>query len=471
MKKLHFVGIGGIGMSGLASWCRSLNIQVTGSDRDSGKAENAHILSPLKAQGIEIFPQDGSFLKNGKPDFLVYSSAIEADNPDFVAGQGIAHLHRSRLLAELIASAKGCSGIAIAGSCGKSTVTAYMSEALANCGDDAGFLNGAISKRCAAADSIGNFHAGKGKFFVFEADESDKSLVNYTPDYAIILNMGTDHYSKDELAQVFARFLNGVKKGAVIEKEVYESVKPFLTNPELQLRIFSASPAPGTDYSVSDYSIQKPPCGEALPKAVFNQNLQITLPAPGCHTAANALAVFAMLELLGFSRESSLKAIERFDGIRRRNDRVGVTLSGVPVYDDYAHNPEKAGSCLRTLSEITSGNIYTVFQPHGFGPLGFFRDELFKTLEETLRDGDLFFMLPPFYAGGTSSFKPTSEEVIAQWKEIAGNPERYNFSGNRETLRSSILEKAKPGDLIVIMGARDNSLSLYARSFCSKAKD
>ena len=275
MKKLHFVGIGGIGMSGLASWCRSLNIQVTGSDRDSGKAENAHIFSPLKAQGIKIFPQDGSYISAGKPDFLVYSSAIEADNPDFVAGQGIAHLHRSRLLAELIASAKGCSGIAIAGSCGKSTVTAYMSEALANCGDDAGFLNGAISKRCAAADSIGNFHAGKGKFFVFEADESDKSLVNYTPDYAIILNMGTDHYSKDELAQVFARFLNGVKKGAVIEKEVYESVKPFLTNPELQLRIFSASPAPGTDYSVSDYSIQKPPCGEALPKAVFNQNLQI----------------------------------------------------------------------------------------------------------------------------------------------------------------------------------------------------
>ena len=470
MKKLHFVGIGGIGMSGLASWCRTLGIEVTGSDRDSGKAENAHILSPLKAQGIEIFPQDGSYIQAGKPDFLVYSSAIESDNPDFIAGAGIGHLHRSRLLAELIASAKECSGIAVAGSCGKSTVTAFMSEALANCGEDAGFLNGAISKRYAAPDSIGNFHAGKGKFFVFEADESDKSLVNYAPDYAIILNMGTDHYSKEELAQVFAQFLNGVKKGAVIEKEVYQSVKPFLKNPQLQLRVFSAVSAPDAAYSVSDYSIEINPAGNALPYAEFNGTHRVTLPAPGRHSAANALAVFAMLELLGFSAESSLKAVERFDGIRRRNDRVGVTPSGVPVYDDYAHNPEKISSCLKTLAGITPGNIYTVFQPHGFGPLGFFRDELFKTLEETLRKGDLFFMLPPFYAGGTSSFKPTSEEVIAQWKENAKAPECYNFSSDREALRAQILKKAAPGDLIVIMGARDNSLSLYASSFCKASK-
>ena len=470
MKKLHFVGIGGIGMSGLASWCRSLGIEVTGSDRDSGKAENAHILSPLKAQGIEIFPQDGSYFKAGKPDFLVYSSAIEEDNPDFAAGAGIEHLHRSRLLAELITSAKDRSGIAVAGSCGKSTVTAYMSEALANCGDDAGFLNGAISKRYIAPDSIGNFHGGKGKFFVFEADESDKSLVNYAPDYAIILNMGTDHYSKEELAHVFAQFLNGVKKGAVIEKEVFESVKPYLKNPGLQVRVFSAVPDWEAEYSVSDYGIEISSAGNALPKAEFNGTHQVTLPAPGRHTAANAIAVFAMLELLGFSTECSLKAIERFDGIRRRNDRVGVTPSGVPVYDDYAHNPEKITSCLKTLAEITPGNIYTVFQPHGFGPLGFFRDELFKTLEDTLRAGDHFFMLPPFYAGGTSSFKPTSEEVITQWQKSAANPGHYSFSADRDALRTRILEKARPGDLIVIMGARDNSLSLYACSFCKASK-
>ena len=118
MKHLHFVGIGGIGMSGLASWCRSLNIKVTGSDRDSGKAENNHILAPLRAQGIEIFPQDGSFINAGKPDFLIYSSAIEADNPDFIAAGNIERLHRSRLLDLLLKKLDDRAPVAIAGSCG-----------------------------------------------------------------------------------------------------------------------------------------------------------------------------------------------------------------------------------------------------------------------------------------------------------------------------------------------------------------
>ncbi|MBR7140471.1 MAG: hypothetical protein IKD44_13145 [Lentisphaeria bacterium] len=468
MKHLHFVGIGGIGMSGLASWCRSLNIKVTGSDRDSGKAENNHILAPLRAQGIEIFPQDGSFINAGKPDFLIYSSAIEADNPDFIAAGNIERLHRSRLLDLLLKKLDDRAPVAIAGSCGKSTVTAYLSEALANCGCDAGFLNGAISKRYVKEDSIGNFHSGTGKFFVFEADESDKSLLNYSPDYAIILNMGTDHYSKEELAEVFGSFLNRVRKGAVIEKEVFDAVKPFFNNPQLQLKVFSGSPLSQADHCVTNYSVSSAN-GKLQPQAEFDSCCKVALPAPGVHTAANALAIFAMLELLGVPRGEALKGIERFDGIRRRNDCVGVTDHGLPVYDDYAHNPEKIASCIRMLSEITSGRIFTVFQPHGFGPLGFFRDELLVTLEKTLRPGDRFFMLPPFYAGGTSSFKPTSQEVIAQWKKSSSVPERYHYAEERKELRNIILAETRPGDLIVIMGARDNSLSLYARSFCSSA--
>ena len=365
---------------------------------------------------------------------------------------------------------KDVSGIAIAGSCGKSTVTAFMSEALANCGDDAGFLNGAISKRYISDRSIGNFHAGKGRFFVFEADESDKSLVNYAPDYAIILNMGTDHYSKDELARVFACFLDKVKKGAVLEKEVFEAVKPHLTTPPPAIKVFSGTPGSKAEFFVSDYRVTVTEDKKALPQAVFNNTISIDLPAPGRHTAANALAIFAMLEMLGFAPEQAKNAIEHFDGIRRRNDCAGLTASGVPVYDDYAHNPEKIGSCLNTLSEITPGRIFTIFQPHGFGPLGFFRDELLKTLEETLKEGDAFYMLPPFYAGGTSSFKPTSQEVIADWKNSSKHPERYTFADDRDKLREELLEKSSPGDLIVIMGARDNSLSVYARSFCSDSK-
>lgn len=469
MKSLHFVGIGGIGMSGLASWCRALGYKVTGSDRDAGKSENSHILSPLQNSGVTIFPQDGSFMNQEAPEALVFSSAIEPDNPDFAAAGGIPHLHRSQLLDLLLKEFDSRCTIAVAGSCGKSTVTAFLSEAIANCGSDAGFLNGAISKRYVSGSSIGNFHAGSGKHFVFEADESDKSLLNYTPDYAIILNMGTDHYSKEELAEVFGKFLNRVKKGAVVEKEVYSAVKPYLDNPDLQLEVFGIAPADECSYQLSNYTISRQG-SVLLPVAEFKGCRKVTLPAPGIHTAANALAVFAMLQMLGFSQETALKAIERFDGIRRRNDCVGFTEKEIPVYDDYAHNPEKIASCIRMLTEITTGRIFTVFQPHGFGPLGFFRDELLETLEKTLRPGDRFFMLPPFYAGGTSSFKPTSEEVISQWQNFASAPERYHFAADRDSLRSLILSQAQPGDLIVIMGARDNSLSLYARSFCKAAQ-
>ena len=466
MRHLHFIGIGGIGMSGLAAWCRALGMKVTGSDRAAAKAENAAIFTPLKNQGIVIFPQDGSYIAEGSPDALVYSSAIEEDNPDFLAGKGIKRLHRSALLAELLSGPGESCGIAVAGSCGKSTVTAYMAEALANCGAAPGFLNGAVSKRFVSENSVGNFHMGAGKYFVFEADESDKSLLNYTPDYAILLNMGTDHYSKEELAQVFASFLNRVRKGAVVEREVWEAVREYLDNPKLRLQVFDRSDRPGSDCRVSAYRLEEDPSGRLSPHGVFNGKFDVALPAPGAHSAANALAVFAMLKMLGFEEKNALKALERFDGIRRRNDLAGLTASGIPVYDDYAHNPEKIGSCLTTLGEMTRGRLFAVFQPHGFGPLGFFRDELFTELESILRPGDRFFMLPPYYAGGTSSFKPTSQEVIADWRSRPVPPERYSFASDREELRRTILEAVRPGDTIVIMGARDNSLSFYARSFC-----
>lgn len=471
MKHIHFIGIGGIGMSGLASWCRSLGIRVSGSDRDAGKTENAHIFVPLRNQNIELFPQDGSFVNCGIPEAIVYSSAIEDDNPDFLAAPDIRRIHRSQLLTELLnAPEQSCSTIAIAGSCGKSTVTAYMAEALTNCGEEAGFLNGAVSKRFVSLSSIGNFYAGSGKYFVFEADESDKSLLNYTPDYAVILNMGTDHYSKEELAEVFAAFLNRVRKGAVVERQVFEAVKPLLNNPGLELKVFDSGTSTEYAYHISEYAVSLSSTGTPVPRAVFNGVHQITLPAPGFHTAANALAIFAMLELLKFPVSKALAAISSFDGIRRRNDCVGITVNGVPVYDDYAHNPEKIASCLKTLAEITPNRIFAVFQPHGFGPLGFFRDELFETLEAVLRPGDRFFMLPPFYAGGTSSFKPTSQEVIADWKQKSTTPETYTFTDAREQLRQLLLEESSGGDLIVIMGARDNSLSVYASSFCRNFK-
>ena len=191
---------------------------------------------------------------------------------------------------------------------------------------------------------------------------------------------------------------------------------------------------------------------------------RLALPQGGFHTAMNALAIDALLEMIGFDGEEVLDALERFDGVWRRNDFAGTTPSGALVYDDYAHNPEKILACLRAMRELTSGDLYAVFQPHGFKPFDFMRDELYRDLEGKLRARDRFILLPPYYAGGTTSFKPTAEEVCREWRAASRRPERFMTFPDRETLTDFLLLSTRPGDLIVIMGARDNSLSDYAAS-------
>ncbi|MDD5698667.1 MAG: Mur ligase domain-containing protein, partial [Victivallaceae bacterium] len=204
--KLHFVGIGGIGMSALAQFFAAHGCSVSGSDRSAEQPENQPIIAPLKAQGISIFPQDGSFRRHLTPDCLVYSTAIEEDNPDFAAAAGIPQLHRAAALAAALRLSREKISVAVTGSCGKTTVTAWLAEALCRLGADPECLNGGLVNSFRSPDCAGNYRRGNGKYLVFEADESDKSLLVYRADYVLILNLGMDHYPKPELIDVFANF-------------------------------------------------------------------------------------------------------------------------------------------------------------------------------------------------------------------------------------------------------------------------
>ena len=460
---LHFIGVGGIGLSGLAAAFCDLGYKITGSDRGAANPENAHIIQPLKNIGVEIFPQDGSYIQAGTPDALVYSSAIEEDNPDFLAGKGIKRLHRSEVLKQLISlTGENQSSIAVTGSCGKSTVTAYLAEALLNLNADPRCLNGAVSKRFMSGNCVGNYRSGNGKYFVFEADESDKSLLNYSADYAVILNIGTDHYSKEELAGVFGQFLKQTRKGAVLEREVYEEVKEYIPE-HLNIKVFESTLSDDAEYAVSGYRLDKS-CTTPQPLAVFSgSKCETCLPQCGFHMAKNALAIIAMLELAEFGRQESEQAIRRFDGIKRRTDFAGNNSSGFAVYDDYAHNPEKIASCLETMQSLANGKVIAIFQPHGYGPFGFMRNELFSVLEKTLCKDDIFCLLEPYYAGGTSSKKPSAEEVWQEWQTNAVVPDKYLVFPDRKTLADFVKSNASSGDVVVVMGARDNSLSNYAK--------
>ncbi len=460
MAHYHFVGVGGIGMSGLAAAVVRRGDRVTGSDRSAGKPENARILSPLIRAGIEIFPQDGSFIEAGKPDFLVVSSAIEADNPDLLAAPDIPRLHRSELLRELIDAFPGVS-IAVTGSCGKSSVTAYIAETLLALGVDVDCLNGALIKNFITPELAGNYRPGDGKYLVFESDESDKSLLNYQCDFAVVLNLGHDHYEESELIRVFSTFINRARRGAVLGEEVYRAVRSQL-RPDLPVAVFGADPAQCTS-TLTDYRIVA-----REPVAEFNAKTVVRLPQVGRHTALNALAVLTLLKILGFAEAAIAPALSVSGGVWRRCDFAGLTASGARVFDDYAHNPEKIISCLSGLREITPGKILAVFQPHGYGPFGFMEAPLLEMLEKFLGDDDVFYLGEPYYAGGTSSLRPTAAEVLARWREKSTRPELYRAVGSRESLREELLAAAGKNDTIVIMGARDNSLSDYARSFAAK---
>ncbi len=452
MKKLHFIGIGGIGMSALAAGAVDCDYQVSGSDRGADKPENARIINALKKRGIKIYPQDGSrFSEAELPDQIVYSSAIEEDNPDFAAAGEIPRIHRSELLKQLLGDFQKIS-IAVTGSCGKSTVTGYIAETLERLNSDPVMISGALSKRFQTPFNAGNYRSGKGKYLVFEADESDKSLLNYGADYAVILNIGTDHYSKAELVDVFSTFLKNIRCGAVLSQEVFDAVKENLPE-NLHIEVIS-----GTDFTYV-------PGGKNPPHAILSDMKSLVLPAPGKHMAFNALCIKKLMDMLNFEPEAVLKNLSRFDGLWRRNDFAGRTPAGTMVFDDYAHNPEKIISCLSGMRERCGGKLFAVFQPHGYKPFGFMEEELFHLLENFLDKDDRFILLEPFYAGGTSSFSPHSDDVCRKWQQKSAQPERFVFCKDREETRSFILRNAGENDLAVIMGARDNSLSDFAASF------
>lgn len=282
---------------------------------------------------------------------------------------------------------------------------------------------------------------------MFEADESDKSLLKYKADYVIILNMGTDHYSKRELTRVFATFAAGAGKAVILEEKVFNLIKKRLPD---NLRVIVFGP------EVRKYRIVN---GKAR---VRISRRRINLPNYGEYNAYNVAAVMAMLSELGYDKEETKKAVENFNGVWRRFNYAGRTDIGAVVYDDYAHNPEKIVSCIRAAKEIASGRVFTIFQPHGFGPLGFMRDALFKKLERILRRDDEFILLPPFYAGGTSSFTPTSEEVCTDYRQKGRK--KYSCCVSRLELTEYLNSTVQNDDIILIMGARDNSLSDYARN-------
>lgn len=392
-------------MSALAQALLDSGVEVSGADRTLGTP----VLARLAAQGVAIHPNDGSGVTDATTR-LVVSTAIEEDNPDLVAAKarGVPVVHRAAALAEALSPLKL---VAVAGTCGKSTVTAMLGHVLAECGFDPFVVNGAqVVGWDAGGTRVGAVRkAAAPKFAVAEVDESDKSLSAFHPYAAIVTNASADHYSEEEMNEVFDAFVKDV------------------AGPVVDGRKQSAFP-----FSAAGH-----------------------VPMPGQHNLRNAELAVAMAVELGAPLAAALDALGTFKGVERRMQRIGE-CRGATVYDDYAHNPEKLHAALTTLQECRPGGVAILWRPHGYGPLRKMKDAIAKMFAETLRPKDALYLLPVYDAGGTAD-RSVNSDALGIGRLLADLDEAERV----------LREDAPRFGTISICGARDPGLPLLARRLCA----
>jgi UDP-N-acetylmuramate--alanine ligase len=453
-KSYFFCGIGGSGMLPLANIVRDAGATVAGSDRALDQGRLGPKFEWLQGLGIDLFAQDGSGLVSGE-QILIASAAIEDSVPDIAKANalGCTRMTRAELLAELFNAAPR--SVAVGGTSGKSTVTGMIGWILTEAGLDPTIMNGAVMKNFVADDTpFASARVGQGDVFVSEVDESDGSIALFAPEVAVLNNVSLDHKSLEELRQLFGDFAKGAKC-CVWNADDAETVA--LIEPMELAGAISFGFAPQADIRAAD--ITELPLGSKFTLHAKGETHSVTLIVPGRHNIANALAAIAAALALGISVEQAVCGVERFNGLARRFDIVG-TVNNITVIDDFGHNPDKIAATLATLKAFP-GRIIAFFQPHGYGPIRVMGSELAAVFADMLGEGDRLILCDPVYFGGTVDKSIGSRSIT---DAIAAAGRNAEYIPAREDCGNRIVELAKPGDRIVIMGARDDTLSGFASS-------
>lgn len=453
-KSYFFCGVGGSGMLPLALILRGKGATVAGSDRSLDQGRLAPKFEYLRAQGIALFPQDGSGIA-GPEQVLVRSAAVEDTVPDVVAARrvGARDMKRPELLAELFNAA--AVRIGVAGTSGKSTTTAMIAWILHQAGRDPTVMNGAVMKNFAAPDALfASALVGKGDAFVSEVDESDGSIARYEPTIAVVNNIALDHKSMDELRALFRDFV--AKAEIAVLNLDNEETAALVMSAKVRTRTYSLRSGLAELHAAA---IRPAPDGISFDVLERESGAAATvhLAVPGEHNVSNALAALSAARAYGLSLKEAATALAGFAGIKRRLETVGAA-GGVTVIDDFAHNPDKIAATLATMHAFP-GRLLIMFQPHGFGPLKLMRNAFIECFARNMADDDVLIMPDPVYYGGTVDRAVTSEHIVsgvrAQGLQAMAFAER-NACGDK------LIELAEPGDRIVIMGARDDTLSVFA---------
>jgi UDP-N-acetylmuramate--alanine ligase len=446
-RRLHFIAIGGAGMSGLALVARTLGAEVTGSDR----AESSY-LERLRAAGIE--PQLGHDPAHVPPDAeVVVSTAVPEDNPELVRARerGQRVIHRGELLAELCAHRRL---LAIAGTHGKTTTTAMCIWALRGIGADPAFLLGGELPGAGPGGAAANAAWGEGEWVVAEADESDASFLKLRPEIAVITNLELDHHARwdslTELSEAFAAFATpaaGLVCGADVRLPGQEGqlLVRFALEPS------DGGPTPDAELIATDVRTE-PGGGIRFSARGAGIDAEVLLRVPGRHNVANALAALGGLSLAGFDAEACAEALAGFPGVARRLEFKGER-NGARIYDDYAHHPTEISATIEAARELGARRVIAAFQPHLYSRTKALAPELGAALSEA--DEVAVLDVYPAREEPVGPLTGVSGLMVAEEAADHARGGRVWWLPTAEQAAQALGTSLREGDLLITIGAGD----------------
>ena len=449
IQSAHFIGIGGVGMSGIARVAHDKGIRVTGSDM-----KESRYTKQLKEAGIDVrigehcaenIPSGGD-----SPDVVVVTTAVLENNPELIAAKerGLTIWHRAQMLARL---GMGLETVAVAGTHGKTTTSSMVASALDRMGADPTFLIGGIVRSYGS-----NAHSGTGRHYVVEADESDKSFRHLSPSAVLVTNIEADHLDHyrdlDEIREKFGAFISSVpENGPVIvcgEEEVLVDVArstghAFLTygfGEDYDIQILDYKPhGVGSDFSV------RMPSGEVLESCVPQ--------SPGRHNVLNAAGAIALIEAIGFKAADAAEAMRSFGGVKRRFDLVGEA-AGVTVVDDYAHHPTEIAATIEAASKLDFNRIHVLFQPHRYSRAPLFCEVLHDEFGAAFDHADTVTFMDVFSAGEAPVPGVSGKTFLQVVLDHEGHPPAHYVPRQFDVV-PHMTQLAHEGDLVITMGAGD----------------
>ena len=450
-KNVFFIGVAGTGMSAIAQYLAGIEKNVSGSDRYFKEGVENETKEKLTAAGIDCFLQNGEGITT-ETDLVVVSTAIEDTVAEVQKAKqlNIPIFKRSEVLA-LIAKSKRT--IAVGGTSGKSTTSAMLFDILTYAGLQPGIISGAGLINIIKEGKIGNAKVGKGEWLVIEADESDGSIVQYHPEVGLLLNIDKDHQEIDELMDIFGIFKKNTQQlfvvnqsNALAKQLSFNAANDFATDPDSEARYKAA------DFIQNGLTIS------------FNINeTAFSLQTVGKLNMDNALAATAVANQLGVDLKTCADALKNYEGIYRRHQLLGCKHH-VWLIDDYAHNPVKCARSIEACQPIAN-KVVAWFQPHGYGPTRFLRNDFVKEIAAVLRPQDEIWMSEIFYAGGTAVKDISADDLINDIKALGKNA---FFVADRNQFLEIVRPHLTDNTVLLLMGARDPGLEQFGKELLEK---